>query len=65
VFLAAALARQGYRVAVVERAELRGRSQEWNISRKELEELREVSTHADCVRMSCVCVRVCMCVRVK
>lgn len=47
VFVAAALARVGHRVAVVERAELRGRAQEWNISRKELEELREVRGGGD------------------
>ncbi|KAK9845750.1 hypothetical protein WJX81_001368 [Elliptochloris bilobata] len=39
IFLACALLLKGYRVAVVERGPLRGRSQEWNISRKELAEL--------------------------
>ncbi|GBF87530.1 glycine D-amino acid oxidase [Raphidocelis subcapitata] len=42
IFVAAALAARGHRVAVIERAELRGRAQEWNISRKELAELREM-----------------------
>ena len=39
VFLAAALQLRGLRVAIVERGPLRGRAQEWNISRKELYEL--------------------------
>eukprot|EP00775_Hariotina_reticulata_P005254 gene5254-5489_t len=39
VFVATALATQGWRVAVVERGPLAGRKQEWNISRKELHEL--------------------------
>jgi hypothetical protein len=42
VFLAAALAQRGLRVAVVEAQVLRGRAQEWNISRKEMQELVEV-----------------------
>jgi hypothetical protein len=42
VFVAAALAQRGHRVAVVERGPLAGRAQEWNISRKELEELVEM-----------------------
>ncbi|GFR42284.1 hypothetical protein Agub_g3182, partial [Astrephomene gubernaculifera] len=42
VFMAAALAVRGLRVAVVERGPLRGREQEWNISRKELLELEHV-----------------------
>lgn len=37
ILLGAALARQGWRVALVERGTLRGREQEWNISRQELE----------------------------
>jgi lycopene cyclase CruP len=37
ILLGAALVRQGWRVALIERGELRGRSQEWNISRRELE----------------------------
>ena len=38
------------RVAVVERGPLKGREQEWNISRKELRELvsHDVGTHSDC-----------------
>jgi flavin-dependent dehydrogenase len=40
IFLACALQLRGLRVAVLERAaELRGREQDWNISRKELDEL--------------------------
>lgn len=42
VFVATALAARGWRVAVVERGMLAGRTQEWNISRKELLELEEV-----------------------
>lgn len=37
IFLGAALAKQGWRVALLERGILRGRKQEWNISAKELE----------------------------
>ena len=37
IFIGAALAKQGWRVAVIERGILRGRSQEWNISRQELQ----------------------------
>ncbi|CAL5219975.1 g1912 [Coccomyxa viridis] len=39
IFLACALQLKGLRVAVVERGPLKGRDQEWNISRKELNEL--------------------------
>lgn len=39
IFMGAALAQRGWRVAVVERGILRGRVQEWNISRAELEVL--------------------------
>lgn len=39
IFLACALQQAGLRVAVLERGPLRGRAQEWNISRAELEEL--------------------------
>ncbi|KAG2435517.1 hypothetical protein HYH02_011811 [Chlamydomonas schloesseri] len=42
IFAAAALAARGLKVAVVERGPLRGRAQEWNISRKELYELEHV-----------------------
>lgn len=41
VFVATALLLKGYKVAVVEKGEMRGRAQEWNISRKELHELVE------------------------
>ncbi len=37
IFIGAALVRRGWRVALLERGVLRGRKQEWNISRKELE----------------------------
>ncbi|MEN8446901.1 MAG: FAD-binding oxidoreductase, partial [Cyanobacteria bacterium J06555_13] len=37
ILLGAALAAKGWRVALLERGELRGRDQEWNISRRELE----------------------------
>ena len=36
IFLAAALALRGKRVAVIERNQLRGRDQEWNISRADM-----------------------------
>jgi glycine/D-amino acid oxidase-like deaminating enzyme len=42
VFVAVCLAQQGLAVAVVERGKLAGRTQEWNISRKELQELVQV-----------------------
>jgi len=41
VFLALALQRLGHRVCIIERRLLQGRSQEWNISEKELESLVE------------------------
>ncbi len=37
IFLGAALAQRGWRVALLERGVLRGRAQEWNISRRELQ----------------------------
>ncbi|MBW4491406.1 MAG: FAD-binding oxidoreductase [Trichocoleus desertorum ATA4-8-CV12] len=37
IFIGAALAQRGWRVALVERGALRGRQQEWNISRQELQ----------------------------
>eukprot|EP00741_Cyanophora_paradoxa_P022321 tig00021441_g21550.t1 len=43
VFLGAALASKGYRVAIIERGELRGRVQEWNISRREMETFTEMN----------------------
>ncbi|XP_025014242.1 uncharacterized protein LOC8282538 isoform X2 [Ricinus communis] len=42
IFIAAALIAKGLRVGIVERNILKGREQEWNISRKELLELVEV-----------------------
>ena len=42
IILAAALQRRGLRVAVIERGELKGRVQEWNISRAELAVLVEL-----------------------
>lgn len=39
IFVAAALCMKGFKVAVIEKGKLQGRSQEWNISRKELDEL--------------------------
>ncbi len=39
IFIGAALAQQGWRVALLERGILQGRDQEWNISRRELEVL--------------------------
>jgi lycopene cyclase CruP len=36
ILIGAALAQRGWRVALLERGKLRGREQEWNISRKEL-----------------------------
>jgi 2-polyprenyl-6-methoxyphenol hydroxylase-like FAD-dependent oxidoreductase len=47
VFVAVSLAQRGLRVAVLERGKLAGRTQEWNISRKELLELVEVRTHRE------------------
>lgn len=37
ILIGCALAQLGWRVALIERGILRGREQEWNISRKELE----------------------------
>ena len=37
ILLGAALAQKGWKVVLLERGELRGREQEWNISRRELE----------------------------
>jgi lycopene cyclase CruP len=42
VLLAAGLAQRGWRVALLERGQLRGRQQEWNISRSELRHLIEL-----------------------
>ena len=42
IMIGAALQRQGWRVALIERGILRGREQEWNISRKELDVFLEL-----------------------
>ncbi|XP_051117086.1 uncharacterized protein LOC127241875 isoform X2 [Andrographis paniculata] len=42
IFIATALSSKGLRVGIVEKSILRGREQEWNISRKELLELVDV-----------------------
>lgn len=42
ILIAAALQKQGWRVALIERGILRGREQEWNISRKELQVFLEL-----------------------
>ena len=42
IMMGAALAQRGWRVALLERGILRGREQEWNISRKELQVLIEL-----------------------
>lgn len=42
IFLGVALARAGWRVAIIERGALRGREQDWNISRAELRSLLEL-----------------------
>ncbi|HEY9699386.1 MAG TPA: FAD-binding oxidoreductase [Trichocoleus sp.] len=42
ILMGAALAQRGWRVALVERGILRGRDQEWNISRRELQVLIEL-----------------------
>jgi len=49
VLLAAGLAQRGWRVALIERGILRGREQEWNISRRELTDLVDLGllTEAD------------------
>ncbi|GAB5036151.1 lycopene beta epsilon cyclase protein isoform 2 [Nannochloropsis oceanica] len=41
IFMATALQKRGFKVCVVERGPLKGRTQEWNISRKEMMELVE------------------------
>eukprot|EP00877_Chromochloris_zofingiensis_P003085 jgi/Chrzof1/12778/Cz07g07080.t1_CRUP[v5.2] len=63
IFMAAALSMKGWRVGVIERGPLRGRAQEWNISRKEMEELVELgllsATEAEeCIAMEFNPVRV-------
>jgi lycopene cyclase CruP len=43
ILLGAALAQRGWRVALLERSTLRGRDQEWNISRHELQVFVELA----------------------
>ncbi len=43
IFIAAALVHRGWRVALIERGILRGREQEWNISRAEMNTFLELS----------------------
>ncbi|PKU87831.1 hypothetical protein MA16_Dca021177 [Dendrobium catenatum] len=54
IFIATALVSRGLRVGVVERNQLKGREQEWNISEKELMELVRIGilTKADIEQMS-------------
>ncbi|KDP30789.1 hypothetical protein JCGZ_13732 [Jatropha curcas] len=47
IFIATALSAKGLRVGIVERNILKGREQEWNISRKELLELVEVGIFSE------------------
>jgi lycopene cyclase CruP len=42
ILLGAALVQRGWKVALLERGELRGRAQEWNISRQELANLSDL-----------------------
>jgi lycopene cyclase CruP len=42
ILIGAAIAQQGWKVALIERGQLRGRDQEWNISRHELQEMIEI-----------------------
>ncbi|MBD2022807.1 FAD-binding oxidoreductase [Leptolyngbya sp. FACHB-36] len=42
ILIGAALAQRGWRVALIERGRLRGREQEWNVSRKELQTFVEL-----------------------
>ncbi|MGJ3247457.1 MAG: FAD-dependent oxidoreductase [Elainellaceae cyanobacterium] len=43
ILLGSALVRQGWRVAILEKGSLRGRDQEWNISRRELDVFIELN----------------------
>lgn len=54
IFFAAALQLQGLSVAVVERGPLRGRAQDWNISRAELEALVRLELLTDDEAQSCI-----------
>lgn len=56
IFLACSLQLQGLKVAVLERGPLLGRSQEWNISRKELKELVELGVLSEQEAEDCVSV---------
>jgi lycopene cyclase CruP len=47
ILIAAALQKRGWRVALIERGILRGRDQEWNISRKELKVFLELELLLD------------------
>lgn len=47
ILIGAALQKRGWRVALIERGILRGREQEWNISRKELEVFVELDLLSD------------------
>ncbi|MBW4468745.1 MAG: FAD-binding oxidoreductase [Pegethrix bostrychoides GSE-TBD4-15B] len=47
ILIGAALAERGWRVALLERGRLRGRDQEWNISRQELQVLVELGLLSD------------------
>jgi len=47
ILIGCALALKGVRVALIERSVLRGRDQEWNISRKELEVFRKLDLLTD------------------
>ncbi|MBW4493417.1 MAG: FAD-binding oxidoreductase [Oscillatoria princeps RMCB-10] len=47
IFIGAALALRGWRVALLERGILRGRAQEWNISRKELDVFLQLNLLTD------------------
>ncbi|MBW4516282.1 MAG: FAD-binding oxidoreductase [Timaviella obliquedivisa GSE-PSE-MK23-08B] len=57
ILMGAALAQRGWRVALLERGILRGREQEWNISRKELQVLvdLELLTEAELEKAIATC----------
>ena len=57
IIMGAALAQRGWRVALLERGILRGREQEWNISRKELQVLvdLELLTEAELLHAIATC----------
>ena len=62
IFVATALAVRGIKTAVVERGVVAGRAQEWNISRKELQEIIEIGV-LTAEEVEEVCVHVHGCVR--